>query len=177
MYRMASTTREEGVRAVLENGETLNADIVVSAIGLRPSTTLARQTGITVNRGIATDRHLQTSARNIYAMGDCAEVEGLVLIYVAPLMAQARALAKTLTGNEIAVSYPPMPVTVKLPACPTVVAPPDREQAGTWDVVADGTNIRAEFGSETGELFGFTLTGTYTEEKRQLQAQLPPLLS
>ena len=167
----------KGVSVALANGETLKADLVVSAIGVRPSTALAKQTGVTVNRGIATDRYLQTSARNIYAMGDCAEVDGLVLVYVAPLMTQARALAKTLTGNATAVSYPPMPVTVKLPACPTVVAPPDRGLAGNWDIIADGSNIKAEFRNAAGELCGFALTGSYVEVKRELQAQLPPLLA
>jgi rubredoxin-NAD+ reductase len=166
----------DGVLVYLANGETLEADLVVSAIGVRPSTELARQNGIKVNRGICTDRYLQSSARHVYAMGDCAEVEGLVLVYVAPLMAQARALAKTLTGEETAVSYPPMPVTVKVPACPTVVAPPAKDLAGDWVITADGSNIKAEFRNDAGDLCGFAVTGSYTGEKRQLQAQLPPLL-
>ena len=49
----------------------------------------------------------------VYALGDCAEVDGLNLLYVMPLMACARALAQTLAGNPTAVAYGAMPVTVK----------------------------------------------------------------
>ncbi|WP_445933924.1 FAD-dependent oxidoreductase [Pseudomonas aeruginosa] len=72
-------------------------DLVVSAVGLRPRTELAFAAGLAVNRGIVVDRSLRTSHANIYALGDCAEVDGLNLLYVMPLMACARALAQTLS--------------------------------------------------------------------------------
>jgi rubredoxin-NAD+ reductase len=50
----------------------------------------------------------------------------LNLLYVMPLMSCARALAQTLAGNPTAVSYGPMPITVKTPVCPLVVSPPPR---------------------------------------------------
>ena len=165
-----------GVRVSLANGRTLEVDIVVSAIGVRPSVRLAKETGLSVNRGICTDICLRSSQRHIYAIGDCAEVAGLVMVYVAPLMAQARALAKTLTGDDTPVTYPAMPVTVKIPACPTVVAPPNKNLDGSWNIAAEGTNIKAEYRNTAGELAGFALTGKYIEEKRQLQAHLPPVL-
>jgi rubredoxin-NAD+ reductase len=69
------------------------------------------------------DKTFSHQPADIYALGDCAEVEGLVLPYVLPLMAGARALAKTLSGQETPISYPAMPVQVKTPVCPVVVAP------------------------------------------------------
>ena len=48
-------------------------------MGVRPRVDLAKAAGIDVNRGIVTNRLLETSAKNIYAMGDCAEVNGHVL--------------------------------------------------------------------------------------------------
>ncbi|MEX2474587.1 NAD(P)/FAD-dependent oxidoreductase, partial [Marinobacter sp.] len=77
----------EGVRLTLANGETLEADMVISAVGLRPRTDLAKASGIAVNRGIVVNRALETSAPDVYALGDCAEVDGHVLLYVLPLMA------------------------------------------------------------------------------------------
>src|SRR5690554_6934800 len=90
----------QGVKLALANGDTLAADLVVSAVGLRPRTELARAAGIEAGRGIVVNRALETSAPDVYALGDCAEVDGQVLLYVLPLMACARALAKTLTGER-----------------------------------------------------------------------------
>jgi len=124
----------DGVVATLSNGDTVTADVVVSAIGLRPRLELAANAGIRVNQGIVADRLLQTSAEDVYTLGDCAEVEGRVLLYVLPLMAAARALAKTMTGTPTEVSYGVMPVTVKTPACPVVVSPAAADAAGRWIV-------------------------------------------
>jgi rubredoxin-NAD+ reductase len=168
---------ESGVEVVLNNGETISADVVLSAVGVRPRTTLAQQSGIAVNRGIIVNRLLETSAANVYAFGDCAEVEGNVLVYVAPLMAAARALGKTLAGEPTEVVYPAMPVTIKTPACPVVVSPVAPDAEGSWSIEEDGNNVKAEFRNPAGELLGFALTGEATREKMALQKQLPPILS
>ena len=124
-----------------------------------------------------TDRLLQTSAPNVYALGDCAEVQGHVLVYVAPLMAAARALGKTLAGEPTQVSYPAMPVTIKTPACPVVVAPPMPDAMGDWTISGDGQDIRAEFRDAGGQLLGFALTGEATRDKLALQKELPPIMA
>jgi rubredoxin-NAD+ reductase len=166
----------EQVLVSLSNGEQLEADIVVSAVGVRPRVELAQASGLAVNRGIVTDRYLRTSAADVYALGDCAEVEGHVLVYVAPLMAAARALGKTLAGEATPVTYPAMPVTIKVPACPTVVAPPPGHAEGEWQFTLDGSNTRAEYRNAAGDLLGFALTGEATREKMALQKALPPIL-
>ena len=165
-----------GVRVTLNNGEELHADVVVSAIGVRPRTELAKESGIAVNRGVVVNRQLETSAKDVYALGDCAEVEGNVLFYVAPLMAGARALGQTLAGKPATVSYPAMPVTIKTPACPVVVSPPPRGAAGEWKIQASGHDVVAEFHNPQGELIGFALTGAGTNEKLRLQKLLPPIM-
>ncbi|PLW83473.1 rubredoxin reductase [Kineobactrum sediminis] len=167
---------EQGVVVGLNNGETINADLVLSAVGVRPRTDLAAASGIDINRGIVTDRLLATSAPNVYALGDCAEVAGQVLVYVAPLVAASRALGKTLAGEPTEVVYPPMPVTIKTPACPVVVAPPAIGAEGEWQIQADGQNVRAEFRSAAGDLLGFALTGDATKAKLELQKALPAIL-
>ncbi len=111
-----------GYTLTLANGGTLQTDIVLSAVGLKPRTALAAAAGIKVNRGIVADRHLATSATDVYTLGDCAEIEGMVMPYVMPIMHASRALAQTLAGKPTAVSFPAMPVMVKTPACPTIVA-------------------------------------------------------
>ncbi|MEI7466347.1 MAG: FAD-dependent oxidoreductase [Burkholderiales bacterium] len=105
-----------GVRLALSDGGALHADGVLSAIGLQPRTALAKAAGLAIARGITTDRALATSAPHVWAVGDCAEVMGLNLPYVMPLMQQSRALAATLCGSVTPVAYPAMPVLVKTPA-------------------------------------------------------------
>jgi rubredoxin-NAD+ reductase len=166
-----------GVSVVLDSGAEIAADLVVSAVGVRPRTELAQAAGIATGRGIITNRLLETSAPGVYALGDCAEVEGHVLVYVAPLMAAARALGRTLAGEPTDVVYPPMPVTIKTPACPVVVAPPPAGAPGEWVIDADGRNVRAEFRAPGGELLGFALTGDATRDKIQLQKALPALIA
>ncbi|OQX33483.1 MAG: FAD-dependent oxidoreductase, partial [Candidatus Sedimenticola endophacoides] len=65
-----------GYRVALRDGGDLHADLVLSAVGLRPDTELARAAGLEVNRGIVVDRYLRAGDGDIYALGDCAEVEG-----------------------------------------------------------------------------------------------------
>ena len=168
---------ENGVAVSLNNGETIEADLVVSAVGVRPRIKLAQEAGIECGRGVKANRLLETSAKNVYTLGDCAEVEGHVLFYVAPLMACARALAKTLAGTPTEVSYPAMPVTIKTPTCPVVVAPPAAGAEGEWDIQQDGDNVVAEFKDKQGNLLGFALTGEGTKEKMRLQKLLPPVMA
>ncbi len=61
----------EGVK--LSNGETIEADFVIVSIGIRADVTLAKELGLNINRGIVVDDFMQTSVKNIYAAGDCAE--------------------------------------------------------------------------------------------------------
>lgn len=161
----------------LANGASLQADIVLSAVGLKPRTALAAAAGIKVNRGIVADRHLATSAADVYTLGDCAEIEGMVMPYVMPIMHASRALAQTLAGKSTAVSFPAMPVMVKTPACPTIVAPPAIGAAGAWQVEATADGVKSLFNSADGKLLGFALNGAATAERAKLAPQLPPVLA
>jgi len=167
----------DGLEAHLSDGQIIPCDVVVSAIGLRPRIDLAAAAGVQINRGVMVDRYLKTSHANIYALGDCAEVDGLNLLYVMPLMSCARALAQTLAGNPTAVSYGPMPITVKTPVCPLVVSPPPRGSEGVWSVEGQGADIKALCHSADGRLLGYALTGAAVMEKLALNKQLPPLLA
>lgn len=166
----------DGLCVTFANDASIETDIVLSAVGLRPRTQLAAAAGIPVNRGILVNRSLQTQFSNIYALGDCAEVEGKVLPFVMPITHAARALAATLSGNPTPVFYPAMPVIVKTPACLTVVSPPDFSIQGEWHVDADKDGVKALYRDETGNLLGYALLGAATKEKNNLTAQLPPVL-
>lgn len=167
----------DALQAHLSDGTLIECDLVLSAVGLRPRIELAAAAGLAVNRGVVVDRQLRTSHTNIYALGDCAEVDGINLLYVMPLMTCARALAQTLAGNPVAVSYGPMPVTVKTPVCPLVVSPPPRGLQGEWQVEGSGADIKALCHDSSGALLGYALTGTAVQDKLALNKRLPALLA
>ena len=160
----------------LSDASQLEVDLVLSAVGLRPNLELARSAGMLVNRGIVVNRTLQTSLPDIYALGDCIEIEGLVLPFVLPLMNAARTLAKTLTGNTTELSYPAMPVVVKTPAHPVVVSPPAQDTEGEWDIDLQDSGARALYRAKDGSLLGFVLTGDKVAEKPVLSRELPEVL-
>ena len=168
---------DDGLVARLSDGQKIPCDLVVSAVGLRPRTELAEAAGMQVSRGIEVDRLLQTSAEHVYALGDCAEVEGLNLLYVMPLMSGVRALARTLTGQPTPVTYGPMPITVKTPVCPLVVSPPAAGSEGSWSVEGEGNDLTALFQDREGRLLGYALTGTAVQQRLALNKQLPPVLA
>ena len=167
----------EQFTVTLEDGTALNADLVVSAVGLRANCALAKDTGLETGRGISVNRYLETSTEDIYALGDVADVEGQLLMYVEPLLLSAKALAQTLSGTRTAVDYKVMAVAVKTPACPIIVATPPAHITGEWDVFEDGNNVEAVFRDSNGEIAGFALTGEATKQKKELEQNLPKLFT
>jgi len=167
----------DALEAHLSDGSVIACDLVVSAVGLRPRIDLAAAAGLDVNRGVMVNRELRTSHANIYALGDCAEVDGLNLLYVMPLMSCARALAQTLAGKPTTVVYGPMPVTVKTPVCPLVVSPPPRGSEGEWQVEGSGADLKVLYRDTAGRLLGYALTGAAVSEKLSLNKELPALMA
>ena len=174
---IAIDSSSDKLQLTLANGATIVVDAVLSAVGLRPRIALAQAAGLKTNRGIVVDRHLATSDADVYALGDCAEVAGLVLPYVMPIMHSARALAATLAGKPTPVAYPAMPVLVKTPACPTIISPPPAGIDGQWVVTADADGVKSVFQDAAGKMWGYALNGKATAERAALTAQLPPVLS
>ena len=158
----------------LANGQTLVADIVLSAIGLQPNTALAQTANIQTSRGIITNTLLETSQADIYALGDCAEVNGTLLPFVMPIMQQARALAKTLSGQTTTVHYPAMPVAVKTPAAPLTVLPAPLNVEVTWETEEFDDGMLAKATDNTGTLRGFVLLGATAGKQRLTLTKLVP---
>jgi nitrite reductase (NADH) large subunit len=102
----ADTARIHGERRVegveLADGRRIAADAVVFAAGIRPNTSLANGSGLLVNRGVVVDDRLQTSAENIFALGECAEHRGICYGLVEPAYEQAHVLAQHLAGKAAA---------------------------------------------------------------------------
>jgi nitrite reductase (NADH) large subunit len=102
----ADTARIHGERRVegveLADGRRIAADAVVFAAGIRPNTSLASGSGLLVNRGVVVDDRLQTSAENIFALGECVEHRGICYGLVEPAYEQAHVLAQHLSGKAAA---------------------------------------------------------------------------
>lgn len=120
-------------RLTLRSGDTVEADVVLSAVGLRPRTALAQTMGLTVGRGVEVDDHGRTSDPLIFAIGDCAAYQSAAkpewfdgaarpLPFVLPLMTAAKAVAATLCAQPTPVRFNAMSVRVKTPAHPLTVA-------------------------------------------------------
>lgn len=165
-----------GYRLKLHTGQSIEAELVLMAVGLKANLDLATNTALVTQRGYVTDRLLQTSVDNIYALGDCAQVHGYHLPFIMPIMHCARALAKTLTGTKTEVNYPAMPVVIKTPACPLVVASPGPSNRSNaewrYSEIEDGIQALCYVDNE---LAGFALAGNSVSEKQALTRSLPPL--
>ena len=91
-------THVEGI--AFADGSRIAADLVVVAAGIRPNVELARKAGLTVNRGVVVNDHMETSHPDIFAVGECVEHNGICYGLVAPLIEQGKVLAATITGNK-----------------------------------------------------------------------------
>lgn len=181
VFHMNTTTQRveksgEKLQLTFASGETIKADILLTAVGLVPRIDLAKAAGIKVNRGIVVNRLLKTSYDGVYALGDCAEVDGRVLPFVMPIMHAARAIAATLANKPTRARYPAMPVLVKTPACPTVVSPPNPGAKGEWRIEESQDSVKALFQDVENKLLGYALLGAATKEKNLLTMQLPPVM-
>ncbi|MDF1760936.1 MAG: FAD-dependent oxidoreductase [Coxiellaceae bacterium] len=154
-----------------QRGE-IDADVVLSAIGFRPSENIARSAGVTCDQGILVDRQFRTSQPHIYALGDCSRVDGLWQPFVAPISHGCKVLAENLCGGQAEIAYPVMPVVTKTPLCPLVMVPPPVNVEGEWQIAGDRPNLTARFIDQQGNLQGFVLTGDTIKQRMEWVKQL-----
>ncbi len=148
----------EGLRAHLGNGEVLDVDVALMAVGLQPETELAQAAGLAVDRGVRVNEYLQTSAEDVYALGDVAQYPAGWMPYVAPITAGARALAATLNGQPTPMRLGPTPIQVKTGVFPLWLMPPQPGTPGEWKLSGDAQRLEARFEGEQG-LQGWVLGG------------------
>ena len=132
---------------------------------------LAQTAGITSDRGIVVDAHLQTSAPHVFALGDNAQYASAslggvsrTLPYVMPIMNAARALAQTLNGTPTEVRFPLMPVAIKTPALPLIVAAAAPGTTGEWRTQEEGI---WHFLDTEARVRGFVLSGSQVSRRAE----------
>ncbi|HJV53216.1 MAG TPA: FAD-dependent oxidoreductase [Noviherbaspirillum sp.] len=182
-FRLGATAAQversaASLQVTLADGTRLDTDLVLSAVGLRPDLTLAQAAGLTTGRGIVVDAYGQTSAPDIYALGDCAEYSGLdgtrVMPYIAPLMAAARAIARTINGQPTPIDLKPAPVIVKTPSYPLALLPPPLQSmaGGSWQTTQQGERTICRFYDRHEVMQGFGVAPQETQVRQQLLAEL-----
>lgn len=148
----------------------LPSKTILSAVGLLPNVTLAKNAGISVNHGIVVDEYLNC-APSVYALGDCAEINGICHQFVAPLLHCARALAQTLCGKLTPVNLPPSPIALKLPSFAVNIFPPPKIN-GEWEITGVERDIKALFYDEQSQLRGYALAGAHTSLRQECFGKL-----
>lgn len=97
------TPTPNGVQVHTESGKQIDTDLVILSIGVRPETKLAKEAGLTIGKsgGIQTDEYMQTSDKDIYAVGDAAETFNPVLncYQVVPLAGPANKQGRIVANN------------------------------------------------------------------------------
>ncbi len=169
---LASLDRQsDGLMATFSDGSSIVFDSVVFAAGLRPRIALAQAAGLNVNRGIVVDKQLATSASHIYALGDCAEIDGQLLPYLQPITLSAQALAKTLAGEQTLVQWPVMPVNVKTSSYPVQLAGEVRSDDLIWQLDEDDNGLTGQ-AFRHDALVGFVTSGQHITRSMALIKQL-----
>ncbi|MBL8573323.1 MAG: NAD(P)/FAD-dependent oxidoreductase, partial [Hyphomicrobiaceae bacterium] len=96
-HAILGDTHVTGVR--LDDGRIIDASLVVMAVGIRPSTALAKAAGLETNRGVLVDDGMATSDPSVFSVGECVEHRGQCYGLVAPLYEMAKVLAARLAGE------------------------------------------------------------------------------
>lgn len=128
------TASANGICAQLEDERRVEANVVIAATGLSPEVSLAQAAGVETRRGIVVNTALQTSNPQIYALGDCAEINGRVLPFLQPAQLSAITLAKNLLGNSAQLALPAMLVKVKTPLMPLHLAGETARRDLNWQI-------------------------------------------
>ena len=146
---------------LLEGDETLPADLVVMAVGIRPETRLATDAGLDVARGIEVNAQMQTSDPDIFAVGECVEFDGALFGLVAPLYEQAKVLAQTLLGTPDAFAVKDTATKLKVTGCNLFSAGDFAEGEGREDIVLrdPGKGVYKRLVIEDDRLIGAVMYG------------------
>lgn len=164
---------ENGYRLHTDQGETLETDVVVAAIGLAPNLELAKKAKLKTNRGICINGACQTSDPDIFAIGDCAEADGVLQAYLEPIRRQAKAIAAHLKGEDTdPFQVRPSLIKTKTPSLSIMISPPLHATHGQWEqtlMVGDNQRLLYKDGEDVS---GFALSGELVTSANALYQEL-----
>lgn len=167
------TKTEGGVRTTLDGNRSVEVDVVIAATGLRPETALAHRAGAETHRGVKVDSYLRTTQPDIYALGDCAEINGQVLPFLQPIQLSAMYLAKNLLGGSAPLKLPAMLVKVKTPELPLHLAGETQRRDLNWHITLESQGMVARGADDEGNLRAFVVSEDRMKEAFALLKSLP----
>ncbi|WP_067514962.1 NADH:flavorubredoxin reductase NorW [Endozoicomonas ascidiicola] len=165
-----------GIEVIFANGRQCVVDEIICATGLNPETTLATAAGLTINKGIVVDRSMQTSVSDIYALGDCAEIDNQVLPYLQPILLSANVLARVLLDEPAQLSLPAMLIKVKTPLLPMQLSGSTARADANWNIQVSSEGILAKAYDQNEALIGFVATAAMMPKGLPLLRELSPLI-
>jgi nitrite reductase (NADH) large subunit len=145
----------------LKDGRVLPCDLLVMAVGIRPSTSLAKAAGLEVNRGVVVDDSLRTSDPDIWAIGECVEHRGQCYGLVAPIWDMCRTLGEALTGGVSAYEGSALSTRLKVSGVDVFSAGKHTGGDGCEDIVFRdaGRGVYKRIVLEDGKVAGAVLFG------------------
>lgn len=168
------TQTDNGILATFNQHHQLTVDCVIAATGLTPNIELAHLAGLQADRGIIVNEYLQSSHSDIYALGDCAQINGNLLPFLQPIQLSAMHLAKSLVGeNNVPLNLPPMIIRVKTPLMPLHLAGETARNDLTWKINTTQSGVIAKGFDENDVLRAFVVTQEQVKEAFALLRALP----
>ncbi|GAB6071442.1 NADH:flavorubredoxin reductase NorW [Thiomicrorhabdus hydrogeniphila] len=164
---------ETGYVLKTDQGETYETDLVLAAIGLSPNIELAKKAKLETNLGICINEHCQTSDPDVFAIGDCAELEGVVQAYLEPIRRQVKALASHIYGDAKS-NFDSLPTLIKTktPSLSIMLSPPLHATHGHWEMNdSSGDNQRLLYTID-GDVSGFALSGEFVTSANKMYQEL-----
>jgi len=156
----------------LLNGHILKVDTVIAAIGIQSDISVAKAAMLETRRGICVNRQLQTSDENIYALGDCAEIDGKVMPFLQPIQMSSLTLAKNLLGAEESVVFPTMLLKVKTPELPLFLAGETQRDDLSWELSLSNQGIAARGFDSMKQLRAFIVSEQHTQKAFMMLREL-----
>jgi len=126
-----------GIR--LKGGHKLDTDIVLIQAGIRPTIDIAKEANIQTNKGIVVNEFLETSEKNVYAVGDCIEYNNQIWGIIPACMEQSKIVAASILGSKNVDYKGTTPKNtlkiVGLELTSIGIIDPTKEEGGAWEIL------------------------------------------
>lgn len=162
----------DGLDATTLAGRHLSAEVVIAALGSRPRAALAQDAGLAVGLGVVVNEGLGTADPEIFAIGECAELDRRPFRLAEDIDAGVQTLAAILTGNRgVRMRLQPRLQRLQIEGCALALCEPP-PLTGEWQESATAQGVESLFHDRHGRLRGFALAGRKVQEAARLLAQV-----